>query len=482
MVILLIIIFFRKEKRMRKRVKAQDKQAKKLIDLFEYLRILFEDNEGLFLVEIKEYFNKFGSFQRLIPEHRRKGFLSSFASKSKLKNAWWHLIQEILIFHWLSVSHQRAPASSRHKSPQHYYYHPPQHYYYYTKLKKGDVRKKEGKYNGRDFKHRKKMQGCHADYQMDFSLESWKDSQYHYLHLKSLIAAAAIEPSGYHLHQRVPAVNSQIPPLLGTPAIEDFVGINHSSEFPFLISCDSLVFPLSHLVFLSFCFSISNSIPTLVSNHSPLHSPSNLNSSNSHTTTSTTLLTTPLFIFNSFLTALIFRHIFQFQSLVISSSVISLHFNLVFLIDSIYYMSTTPTPPSPYPGESQDTMILKSQLEPVSMERELNQEEEARKEEGNIEIQRMEVEAEEDQEEESREEEKMIEEERVEGGVGKSKLEVQEEEEGYRMDQGGLQQSSIDSSSIHEIVVKVDRQGRQGEVFGTGNSVKGELGRSGGEN
>ncbi|KNZ59059.1 hypothetical protein VP01_1807g1 [Puccinia sorghi] len=127
-------------------------------------------------------------------------------------------------------------------------------------------------------------------------------------------------------------------PSISISPVTGSVGINHPSVFPFSFPVTVLCFPsppYSLLSFFSFRLLISNSISTSDSHHSPFFSPSNLNTSNSQTTSSSSLLLTPLSTFNPFLTALIFCHTFPCQPLVISFLIISLHLNLVFLIYSL---------------------------------------------------------------------------------------------------------------------------------------------------
>ncbi|KNZ47349.1 hypothetical protein VP01_6482g1 [Puccinia sorghi] len=187
------------------------------------------------------------------------------------------------------------------------------------------------------------------------------------------------------------------------------------------------------------------------------------------------------------------------------------------------YSSTTPTPPPPYPGASQDPMILESQLETVNKERESNQEDEARTKEGEVELRRIEVKRNEfggsrrggDSREEGQRKGKGS---RGNGGrrrrrgrrirrirrgfrrygggctkcedcprnqcskikqkCGRRKFEHSKKEEGV---QGGVRERRL-GITIHEANVEVDRQGRPGGIYWIGNGFEGELGRSGGKN
>ncbi|KNZ58960.1 hypothetical protein VP01_1826g1 [Puccinia sorghi] len=163
------------------------------------------------------------SFPSILCKNKHKKIMYKQIPKRELDDVWLNSICP-------GIKEQRAPASLRQESPQHHYYHPP-YCYYYTNLKKEDMREKRRKKGKKwkntmeDFEHRKKMRVVYLN---EFGIPLWRSGKLTNTttHPKSLLAAKAIEPSRYHLCQRRnrPAVNYQIPPLLGTPEIENLTG------------------------------------------------------------------------------------------------------------------------------------------------------------------------------------------------------------------------------------------------------------------
>ncbi|KNZ51768.1 hypothetical protein VP01_3819g2 [Puccinia sorghi] len=244
-------------------------------------------DEGLLLVGLRSISKNGVELKRTrCRAQTKRGY---FCASQKRKG-----VTEIPSFHWLSrvllsqncpgIKDQQAPARTEGK-------------------KKEKEKEKRRKNKWKNFK-REKMKGIqgnrmkgesskkfHAYSRMDFLLEILKVHQYHhYHHSKFLLAAATIKLSKY---QTRPAVNYQIPPLLGMPEIEDLTG-----------------------------FFLNKGV--LVVSNQPC------------------------------------------------------------------YTSITLTPPLPYPGASQDSIIFKSWLESVKKEIEANQEEEAGTKEEEVELQRME--------------------------------------------------------------------------------------------
>ncbi|KNZ63443.1 hypothetical protein VP01_1142g3 [Puccinia sorghi] len=86
--------------KMEMRMNRGSKHTKQLIDLFEYPRIVFKDDDGLFLVELKEYFEKLGL--------SKKGRIYQADSKCMVafdsRNVELSLV-ECLALKWISRSH-----------------------------------------------------------------------------------------------------------------------------------------------------------------------------------------------------------------------------------------------------------------------------------------------------------------------------------------------------------------------------------------